>query len=225
MQPRDPDGSVEVVGRAGGWESATGSDRTSAQEGVVAPRHAAAGSGLERRLLRNARAGDHRAFVALLRAHEPRLRALAFRVLRDPDTVADALQEAALRAYRSLHTFRDDSAVGTWLFRLTYNVCLDQLVARERQIHLVERAVAQTRAGEHDLAAPDPAEAVAAGDRLARALDGLSPEHRAVVYLCIQQDLDLATAAEVLDIPYGTVGSRLNHARQVLRRALEGDER
>ena len=225
MQPRDPDGSVEIVGRAGGWEGATGGGCAAVREGGVAPRLAAADPGLERRLLRNARAGDHRAFVALLRAHEPRLRGLAFRVLRDPDTVADALQETALRAWRSLRTFRDEAALGTWLFRVTYNVCLDQLAARERQLHLVERAAAQTRVAEPDLAAPDPAEAVAAGDRLSRALDGLSPEHRAVVYLCIQQDLDLATAAEVLGIPYGTVGSRLNHARRVLRRALEGDER
>jgi RNA polymerase sigma-70 factor, ECF subfamily len=175
--------------------------------------------GRERRLLRDARRGDHAAFVALIRRHEPRLRALAFRVLRDPDQVADALQETALRAFRSLHTFRDQAALSTWLFRVTYNVCLDTLARGERQAEIAE----QFR-WDADGYAPDPSARVAAGDQLSRALDELSPEHRAVVYLCMQQDLDLATAADALGIPYGTVGSRLNHARTVLRRALSGEE-
>ncbi len=173
----------------------------------------------EHRLLLAARRGDHAAFVALVRTYEPRLRALAYRVLRDPETVADALQETFLRAYRSLSGFRDEARLGTWLYRVTYNACLDQLAGRRRQLHLVERAADEVERHE-----PDPAEAVATGDRLSRALDELSPEHRAVVYLCLQKDLDLGTAASVLGIPYGTVGSRLNHARTVLRQALAGEE-
>ena len=126
-----------------------------------------------------------------------------------------------MRAFRSLHTFRDESSLGTWLFRVTYNACLDHIASRQRQLHVVERSreVAERREPE-----PDVATVVAAGDRLSRALDTLSPMHRAAVYLCLQLDLDVATAATVLDIPYGTVGSRLNHARQILRSALSGDE-
>ena len=177
------------------------------------------GPGGESRLLLDARRGDHVAFVGLLRRHEPRLRALAFRVLRNPDQVADAMQETALRAFRSLHTFRDEATLGTWLYRVTYNVCLDMIGRRDRQAQASEESRRDA-----EPFAPDPAGIVAADDRLSRALDELSPEHRAVVFLCIQQDLDLATAAQVLGIPYGTVGSRLNHARKVLRRALAGEE-
>jgi RNA polymerase sigma-70 factor (ECF subfamily) len=154
-----------------------------------------------------------------MRRHESKLRALAFRVLRDPDLVADAVQETALRAFRSLHTFRDDAAISTWLYRVTYNVCLDALARAQRQTQLADRF----RWDAEDYA-PDPARRVAVGDELSRALDELSPEHRAVVYLCIQQDLDHATVAEALGIPYGTVGSRLNHARAVLRQALTREE-
>jgi RNA polymerase sigma-70 factor (ECF subfamily) len=188
-------------------------------DGWLGPADTLSDPGGERRLLRDARHGNHGAFIALMRRHEPRLRALAYRVLRDPDLVADAVQETALRAFRSLHTFRDDAALSTWLYRVTYNVCLDALARGERQVLLAE----QFR-WDAEGYAPDPARRVAAGDELSRALDELSPEHRAVVYLCIQQDLDHTTVAEVLGIPYGTVGSRLNHARTVLRRALSREE-
>ncbi len=195
------------------------------QAGPEGARSAAPGHGVPARdeaaLLRDARAGDPDAFVALWRDHEPRLRALAFRVLRDSDLVADALQETAVRAYRALGKFRGESALGTWLFHITYTSCLDLIAKRERQLRLVQRT-----ASDATLQEPDPAVLVAAEDQLSRALDTLSPEHRAVVFLCLQQDLDLSAAATVLGIPYGTVGSRLAHAREVLRAALsrkEGD--
>jgi RNA polymerase sigma-70 factor (ECF subfamily) len=188
-------------------------------DGWLGPADTLSDPGGERRLLRDARRGDHGAFIVLMRRHESKVRALAFRVLRDPDLVADAVQETALRAFRSLHTFRDDAALSTWLYRVTYNVCLDQLARGERQTRVAE----QFRWDPEDYAR-DPAWRVAAGDELSRALDELSPEHRAVVYLCIQQDLDHATVAETLGIPYGTVGSRLNHARAILRRALTREE-
>lgn len=175
--------------------------------------------GGESRLLRDARDGDAIAFVALLRRHEPRLRALAFRVLRDRDQVADAMQETALRAFRSLRTFRDEASLGTWLYRVTYTSCLDLIGRRDRQLELVGRSRSDAV-----LTAPDPADLVAADDQLSRALDTLSPEHRAAVFLCLQQELDLGTAATILGIPYGTVGSRLSHARQVLRQALSQEE-
>ena len=240
MEPEDGDGSIGVVDRADGGQTTAaggapdapvrdagyGGPALDAGPTETAPPDVADTQPIdlselldERRLLQSARGGDQAAFVALLRLYEPRLRALAYRVLRDPDTVADALQDTFLRAFRSLSGFRDEARFGTWLYRVTYNACLDQLAGRKRQLHLVERVGDEVERQE-----PDPAEAVAAGDRLSRALDQLSPEHRAVVYLCIQQDLDLSTAASVLGIPYGTVGSRLNHARTVLRTALAGEE-
>jgi RNA polymerase sigma-70 factor, ECF subfamily len=174
---------------------------------------------IDSRLLEDARAGDPVAFVGLLRRHEPRLRALAYRVLRDPDLVADAMQETALRAFRSIKSFRGEAALGTWLYRITYTACLDLLKGAGRQSELAGRLQSDAERSE-----PDPAELVAAEDQLSRALDSLTAEHRAAVFLCIQQGLDLQTAADILGIPYGTVGSRLNHARSVLRRALSTEK-
>lgn len=186
--------------------------------GLIAGDAAESGE-MESRMLDDARLGDPVAFIGLLRRHEPRLRALAFRVLRNPDLAADALQETALRAFRSIGGFRGEASLGTWLYRITYAVSIDLLKGADRQTRLAEQLQPDA-----ERSAPDPAELVAAEDQLSRALDSLSPEHRAAVFLCIQQGLDLATAAVILDIPYGTVGSRLNHARRVLREALATDK-
>ena len=172
----------------------------------------------ERRLIRSAQGGDAAAFVTLLRRHEPRLRSLAYRILRNRDLVPDAMQETALRAFRSLHTYRGGAAFGTWLYRITYTSCLDLLASGDRQLELAERSL--TALSTHT---PDPAEQIGRRDVLSRALDRLSPEQRAATWLCIQQGYDLGTAAEIMGVPYGTAGSRLSIARGVLRKALAGD--
>jgi RNA polymerase sigma-70 factor (ECF subfamily) len=84
----------------------------------------------EPHLLEWASAGDHRAFVELVRSFESDLRALAFRLLLDRDRIDDALQEAFLRAFRALPRFRGDASVKTWLHRITTNVCIDELRRR-----------------------------------------------------------------------------------------------
>ena len=90
--------------------------------------------------LKAARRGDGDAFVDLFMVHERRLRLLAFGVLGDPDLVDDALQETALRAFRSLGRFRSEARVGTWLHRITLRVCLDMVTDAKRQVALAERA-------------------------------------------------------------------------------------
>jgi len=168
----------------------------------------------ERHRLTAALKGDGDAFADVFLSHDRPLRLLAYQVLRDPDLVDDALQEAAFRAFRSLRSFRADSSVGTWLYRITYSVCIDMLKARRRQQALAEVDLPTPTSG------PDPANRVAARDELSAALSALTPEQRAVVVLVLQQDLDLKTASTILGIPKGTVGSRLFTARRVLRRAL-----
>jgi RNA polymerase sigma factor (sigma-70 family) len=176
-----------------------------------------AASELEARLLRAARRGHAADFVRLLRLHERRLRVLAFRVLRDPHLVDDALQEVALRAYRSLDSFRSESSLHTWLSRITYTTCVDLLGERKRQVTLAERSASPE--GE----APDPSELLEVQSALSAALDVLSPEQRAVVLLALQEGLDHATVGEILGIPSGTVGSRLFTSRRLLWRALGRD--
>jgi RNA polymerase sigma-70 factor (ECF subfamily) len=176
---------------------------------ALAPNHVTPG------VLDRARSGDHDAFTAVVRLYDLRLRGLAYRVLGDRDGMDDALQEAYVRAFRALPRFRGDAQVGTWLFRITYNACLDELARKRKVAHvsldeLVEQATAE----------PEPDEALRARLDLASSFAALSRDERAVVFLVDVQGFDYSGAAELLGVPVGTVASRLNRARRSLRGAL-----
>lgn len=171
------------------------------------PRHRAGGDTLER-----ARAGDPAAFADLLKTHDPGLRALAFRLLGDRSQMDDVLQDAYLKAYRSLPRFEGDSAVGTWLYRIVYNACIDDLRARAR------RPVVPLSDAPAGLASVEGHEArLSDRSALAAALDRLSEDQRAVVLLVDAEGFDYAAAADVLGVAPGTVASRLSRAHAALR--------
>lgn len=149
----------------------------------------------------------------LVREHEGGLRRLAFRLLGDRERAADALQETLLHAFRARGGFRGEAEVRTWLYRIAYNVCLDEL--RRRRVNEVPLSEAGLRAGGEEVA-----EGVALRQELASALAGLPPAERAAVLLVDAEGLDYAEAAAVLGVPVGTVASRLSRARLALRRVL-----
>ena len=165
-------------------------------------------------VLKRARRGDERAFAVLIRHYDPGLRPLAYRLLGDRQRMDDALQEAYVKAFRMLPEFRGDSALGTWLYRIAYNACLDEL---KRSRHVVPLDSVRER--------PDPrpgvAEAFSQRSGLADALARLAPEDRAAVLLVDAQGFDYQSAADVLGVPAGTIASRLNRARAALRRILD----
>lgn len=123
----------------------------------------------ESELLDAARRGDPGAFRDIVLRYDDGLRALAFRLLGDRDRMDDVLQEAYVKAYRALPRFRQGSRLGTWLYRITYNACMDELrrARRGRWLRLEDVKV-------HD-PSPDPGER--ATDRVAveRALSELPP--------------------------------------------------
>jgi RNA polymerase sigma-70 factor (ECF subfamily) len=176
---------------------------------ALAPTYVAPG------ILERARHGDHDAFAAVVSLYDRRLRGIAYRVLGDRDRMDDALQEAYVRAFRALPRFRGDARVGTWLFRITYNACLDELARARKTTHVpLDELVEQ---------ASDPSEledALDARSEVATALAELSPDERAVVFLVDVEGFDYTAASRVLGVPVGTVASRLNRARSALRSAL-----
>jgi RNA polymerase sigma-70 factor (ECF subfamily) len=166
-------------------------------------------------LLDRARRGDQEAFAAVIRHYDPGLRTLAYRLLGDHNRMDDALQEAYVKAFRALPRFRGDSKLGTWLYRIAYNACLDELKRSQRVVQLPLEEIAEP-AGSW----PDPDEAVAQRHDLAQALAALPPHERAAVLLVDAQGFDYKDAASVLGVPAGTVASRLSRARAGLRRAM-----
>lgn len=170
-----------------------------------------------RAVVERARRGDQEAFATVIRHYDPGLRALAYRLLGDRDRMDDALQEAYVKAFRSLPRFRGEARLGTWLYRIVYNACLDELRRLRRTAH--EPLDEAAEAG----AAADPGDVAAGRGDLARALAALQPQERATVLLVDAQGFDYREAARILDIPEGTVASRLNRARAALRAALGGE--
>jgi RNA polymerase sigma-70 factor, ECF subfamily len=165
-------------------------------------------------VVERARGGDADAFMELIAPFDRDHRALAYGILGDRHRMDDALQDAYLKAFRGLPAFDGRAAIGTWLYRIVYNACLDELRRRTRFVHLpLEHA--------SHLASPSEpvAEAIAA-DGLAAALRSLPGDLRAVVLLVYARGLDYETVSQIMDIPVGTVASRLHRARAILRAAL-----
>ena len=156
-------------------------------------------------------------FRSLIRDHDRRLRGLAFRMLGDRDRMDDVLQEAYTNAYRARDRFAGGADAGTWLYRIVYNACIDDIRRRGR------RPVSAI--GDRDIAVPEASaeDRFADRSRLAVAFDALSEEQKAVVWLVDVEGFDYGAAAGVLGIAPGTVGSRLSRAHALLRDHL-GEE-
>ena len=166
----------------------------------------------ERRLLERARKGDERAFAELIRGFDPAARMLAYRLLGDREAMEDALQEAYVKAFLGLSRFRRRAALQTWLYRIVYNCCLDQLK---------RRPVAGTSLASEEVAPlTDTAERVATRTSLDAALSSLAPLERTAVLLVDGLGLGYEEAAAVVGVPRGTIASRLSRARGALRRSL-----
>ena len=154
-------------------------------------------------------------FVEMVRAHDAPLRALAFRMLGDRTLMDDALQEAYLKAFRAQESYRGDASLGTWLYRITYNVCLDLLrSAARRPVEPLETAYGVTST------VADPGDVATSRADLAAALATLPPDQRAAVLLVDADGLDYAAAGQVLGVAAGTVGSRVSRGRAALRAVL-----
>jgi RNA polymerase sigma-70 factor, ECF subfamily len=169
--------------------------------------------------------GDRAAFANIVHRHDDRLRGLAFRLLGgDRDLMDDALQEGYVRAYRALPRFRHDADLGSWLYRIVYNACVDELRRVRRQATPFDTTVAGGTAWDPASPAPGPERAVVARDSTARALAGLPEIHRVTVVLVDGEGFDVQTTAQILDVAPETVRSRLWRARLALRRALGEEE-
>ena len=168
-------------------------------------------------LVRRFQGGEERAFDLLMARHERRVYNLAYRMLGNPDDARDATQDAFLSCFRHLAQFRGDSAFSTWLHRIALNACYDVLRRRRDTTSLDDRRVEPSPVADH-------ADRAAVGADVQRALMAVPPDFRAVLVMHELQDLPLEEIATALDVPVGTVKSRLYRGRVALGRILAGEQ-
>ena len=173
---------------------------------------------MEPKLVEQAQRGDRQAFASLAYALSDRLFPVAHRILRDFDAAGDAVQDALVRIWRDLPALRDATRFEAWTYRLLVNACMDQLRTAKR--HGPDLRLLPTTGVEDD-----PELSLVIRDQLERAFRRLPLDQRAVVVLHYYRDMPLSGIAEALEIPIGTVRSRLHYARRALRAAIEADAR
>ncbi|MCC7292672.1 MAG: sigma-70 family RNA polymerase sigma factor [Phycisphaerales bacterium] len=187
-------------------------------------------------LIRKVQGGEASSFGLLVTRYQDRVHNTCWRICGNTEDARDLTQEAFLNAFRRLGDFRLDSRFYTWLFRIAVNLAISH---RRKMKHRAaipldgrsggdgeDHAALGASIEDRQEAAPD--EAVAQGElrqRLAAGLRMLDEDHRAVVVLRDIEGLDYARIAEILDVPVGTVRSRLHRGRQELAALVQPAER
>jgi RNA polymerase sigma-70 factor, ECF subfamily len=181
----------------------------------------------EKQLIERSRGGDVAAFDKLVRRYERTVYNVAYRLCGSPDDAADIAQEAFVRAWNNLKSFRGEAQFSTWIHRIVTNVFLDDrkkkrsrpTTSLDESVDLDENSVAR----QYEDHAPGPA-ALAEGDErrriLEKAIHTLPETQRIMIVMYHTQGLAYEEIAEITDLPIGTVKSRLNRARLALRDRL-----
>jgi len=174
---------------------------------------------MDRELVRLAQQGDRDAFTRLAGTMTAPFLEISKRILRDPDLAEDATQQALVTVWQRLPQLREPERFEAWSYRLLVRACYAE--GRRSRRWAPSLRLTPTR----DLAEADGVGAIIDRDLLERAFRRLSVDHRAVVVLRHYRHLSLEEVAAVLDVPVGTVGSRLHYALRELRSAIQADAR
>jgi RNA polymerase sigma-70 factor (ECF subfamily) len=170
--------------------------------------------------VRRVQKGDTDSFEILVRRHQKSIFNLVYRLLGDYDEAAEVAQEVFLSAYKSIDQFRGDANFSTWLYRIGLN----HASTRRKSLNNAQRRhVSLDGTKVIDDGAVDPAKSFEHKEiqqRVQQALNSLAPDDARIILLRDLQDVPYEDVAEMLDIPVGTVKSRLHRARQALKANL-----
>lgn len=169
-------------------------------------------------LISRARGGDREAFGALVEQYRDNVYRLAYRMCGNAYDADEAAQEAFVAAWRALPNFRGDAKFSTWLYRLTTNAAID-VMRREKRHQTVGDGEMVDLADDAD-SPQETVERTEQQEAVQKALATLSEEYREVLLLRYMEELDYAEIADVLQLPSGTVKSRINRAKAALKTAL-----
>jgi RNA polymerase sigma-70 factor (ECF subfamily) len=179
----------------------------------------------DRELVERATRGDREAFGALVRRHQDRVFHLAYQIVRNREDALDVAQEAFVKAFASLSSFKGEASFTTWMHRIAVNLAIDCLRRRRRgDASVYDDRLAVPEDGESGVAAPDNPEATLESQQvrrlLARGIRALPPAHRAVLILREVEGFSYDDIARAVGCSLGTVMSRLFYARRKLQKIL-----
>ena len=182
----------------------------------------------EKLLLEKSKAGDMAAFEELIEGYQRKIFNIALRIIGNYDDANDLAQEVLIRIYKSIGNFKEQSSFSTWIYRITTNVCLDDIRKRKNRkvISLdeeirVEDGEMQRQIVSNDPLPEDTAERGELRELVNGAIRSLSEEHRLVIVLRDLQGFSYEEIARILKCPEGTVKSRINRARMALKNVLQ----
>jgi RNA polymerase sigma factor, sigma-70 family len=182
----------------------------------------------EKNLLERAKAGDIGAFEQLVEGYQRKIFNIALRMLGNYDDAGDLSQEVLIRIYKSIKNFKEQSSFSTWIYRITTNVCLDEIRKRKNKktISLDEDIKVDEGEMKRQIESDGPTpEDIVEQEELKKlvndAIGMLSQEHKMAIILRDMQGLSYEEISEVLKLPEGTVKSRINRARQALKNILD----
>lgn len=175
--------------------------------------------------IRMAAAGDPEAFEKIMLKYQKPIYNLCLRMVGNPDDAFDLTQDAFIRAWKAMDTVKADGAFASWLYRLASNVCIDHLRAMKRKKTV--SLVFEEDGEEQTIDVPDPTpspeeQVIAKADKatIEWAMNELNVEHRQVLTLRLIDDLSYEQISEILEVPEGTVKSRISRAREALRKKI-----
>jgi RNA polymerase sigma-70 factor (ECF subfamily) len=183
---------------------------------------------IDQQLVERAQRGDKRAFEMLVEKYQRKLARLLSRLIRDPGEVEDVTQEAFIKAYRALPSFRGDSAFYTWLYRIGINTAKNYLVAMGRRAPTSTEVEAEEAEGQEggellrDINTPDSLLlSKEIGDTVNAAIESLPEELRSAIQLRELEGMSYEEIAKLMDCPIGTVRSRIFRAREAIAERLK----
>jgi RNA polymerase sigma-70 factor (ECF subfamily) len=171
-------------------------------------------------LIEQCRAGDTSAVEHFVQTYQTDLYRLSLSILDDSNEAEEAAQEALLAALRALDTFHGASSLKTWLFSITVNICRTRLQRHKRHDQL-QRILNGIFKRESISSVEDHAIQKESNEALWHAIHAMNEKHRIPIVLRYYHDLSVAEIANILQIPEGTVHSRLNTARRLLHDVLK----
>ena len=183
---------------------------------------------IDQQLVERAQRGDKRAFELLVEKYQRKLARLISRLVRDPGEVEDVTQEAFVKAYRALPSFRGDSAFYTWLYRIGINTAKNYLVALGRRAPTSTEVEAEEAEGYEsgellrDINTPESLLlSKEIGTTVNAAIESLPEELRSAIQLRELEGMSYEEIAKLMDCPIGTVRSRIFRAREAIAEKLK----